>query len=133
MDYIKFRQLHYNSKKLLGLLLDIVLQIEDIIEKNGSDFELSKLFKAFIDNYKTSLPELFKKNQGKDFLVRHTKQLDSIISLMYKTVLRRVFGNYVPMRNSIPIAIVALGSYGREQLCVHSDIDLLIVYEKVAP
>ncbi len=111
--------------------MDIVLQIEDIIEKNGSDFELSKLFKAFIDNYKTSLPELFKKNQGKDFLVRHTKQLDSIISLMYKTVLRRVFGNYVPMRNSIPIAIVALGSYGREQLCVHSDIDLLIVYEKV--
>ncbi|MCW8895313.1 HD domain-containing protein [Sulfurimonas sp.] len=108
-----------------------MLQIEDIIEKNGSDFELSKLFKAYIDEYKTSLPELFTKNQGKDFLVRHTKQLDSIISLMYKTVLRRVFGNYIPMRNSIPIAIVALGSYGREQLCVHSDIDLLIVYEKV--
>ena len=111
--------------------MDIALQIEDIIEQNGSDFELSKLFKAYINEYKTSLPELFKKNQGKDFLVKHTKQLDSIISLMYKTILRRVFGNYIPMRNSIPIAIVALGSYGREQLCVHSDIDLLIVYEKV--
>lgn len=111
--------------------MDLVLKIEDIIEKNGSDFELSKLFKAFINEYKTSLSELFKKNQGKDFLVRHTKQLDSIISLMYKTVLRRVFGNYLPMRSSIPIAIVALGSYGREQLCVHSDIDLLIVYEKI--
>ena len=111
--------------------LDLVLRIEDIIEKNGSDFELSKLFKAFIKEYKTSLSELFKKNQGKDFLVRHTKQLDSVISLMYKTTLRRVFGNYLPMRSSIPIAIVALGSYGREQLCVHSDIDLLIVYEKV--
>ncbi len=111
--------------------MDIVLQIEDIIEKNGSDFELSKLFKAYINEYKTSLPELFKKNQGKDFLVKHTKQLDSIIALMYKTILRRVFGNYIPMRSSIPIAIVALGSYGREQLCVHSDIDLLIVYEKV--
>ncbi len=111
--------------------MDIQLQIEDIIEKNGSDFELSKLFKAYIKDYKESLPELFEKNQGKDFLVKHTKKLDSIISLMYKTVLRRVFGNYIPMRSSIPIAIVALGSYGREQLCVHSDIDLLIVYEDV--
>lgn len=111
--------------------MDILLQIEDIIEKNGSDFELSKLFKAYINEYKTSLPELFESSQGKDFLVKHTKKLDSIISLMYKTVLRRVFGNYLPMRSSIPIAIVALGSYGREQLCVHSDIDLLIVYEDV--
>lgn len=111
--------------------LDLILQIEDLIEKKGSDFELSKLFKAFIHEYKTSLDELFKKNQGKDFLVRHTKQLDSIITLMYKTVLRRIFGNYLPMRSSIPVAIAALGSYGREQLCVHSDVDLLIVYEKV--
>jgi [protein-PII] uridylyltransferase len=111
--------------------MDILLQIEDIIEKNGSDFELSKLFKQYIKEYKDSLHELFEKNQGKDFLVRHTKKLDSIIELMYKTVLRRTFGNYLPMRSSIPIAIVALGSYGREQLCVHSDIDLLIVYEDV--
>ena len=111
--------------------MDIVLQIEDIIEENGSDFELSKLFKSYIKEYKDSLPELFEMSQGKDFLVRHTKKLDSIISLMYTTILRRLFGNYMPMKSSIPIAIVALGSYGREQLCVHSDIDLLIVYEKV--
>jgi [protein-PII] uridylyltransferase len=111
--------------------VDIKLQIEDVIEQNGSDFELSKLFKEYIKEYKTSLPELFKSNQGKDFLVKHTKQLDSIIKLMYQTVLRRTFGNYLPMRNSIPISIVALGSYGREQLCVHSDIDLLIVYQDV--
>jgi [protein-PII] uridylyltransferase len=111
--------------------LNLLLEIENVIENNGSDFELSKLFKQYIKEYKESLPELFKQNQGKDFLVKHTKKLDSIIILMYKTVLRRLFGNYLPMRSQIPIAIVALGSYGREQLCVHSDIDLLIVYEKV--
>ncbi len=111
--------------------MDLLLEIENIIEKNGSDFELSKLFKVHIKEYKDSLPELFTKNQGKDFLVKHTKKLDNLISLMYKTVLRRSFGDYLPMRSSIPIAIVALGSYGREQLCVHSDIDLLIVYEDI--
>ena len=111
--------------------MDLLLQIENIIEKNGTDFELSKLFKQYIKEYKASLPELFEKKQGKDFLVRHTKKLDSIIELMYKTILRRMFDNYLPMRSSIPIAIVALGSYGREQLCVHSDIDLLIVYEEI--
>ncbi|MBL0708388.1 MAG: phosphohydrolase [Sulfurimonas sp.] len=111
--------------------MDILLQIEDIIEKNGSDFELSKLFKTYIKEYKNSLPQLFENSQGKDFLVKHTKKLDSVISLMYKVTLRRVFGNYLPMRGSIPIAIIALGSYGREQLCVHSDIDLLVAYEEV--
>jgi [protein-PII] uridylyltransferase len=111
--------------------LDLVLEIENVIEKKGTDFELSKLFKQYIKEYKSSLHELFESSQGKDFLVKHTKKLDSIISLMYKTILRRMFGNYLPMRNSIPITIVALGSYGREQLCVHSDIDLLIVYEEV--
>jgi [protein-PII] uridylyltransferase len=111
--------------------MSIVEQIEDLIEKNASDFEISKIFKAYISEYKASLPELFESNQGKDFLVKHTRALDTVISQMYKTVLRRSFGNYLPMRSSIPIAIVALGSYGREQLCVHSDIDLMIVYEEV--
>ncbi len=110
--------------------MDIILQIEDTIEKNGSDFELSKVFKQYIKEYKDSLPALFEKNQGKDFLVKHTKELDKIIALMYKTVLRRIFGIYVPMSTSVPLCIVALGSYGREQLCVHSDIDLMIVFAK---
>jgi len=62
--------------------LNLLLEIENIIEDNGSDFELSKLFKQYIKEYKESLPELFKSSQGKDFLVKHTKKLDSIIDLM---------------------------------------------------
>lgn len=111
--------------------MSISEQIEELIDNKGSDFQISKIFKSYITEYKSSLGTLFERNQGKDFLVIHTKTLDSIISLMYKTVLRRQFGNYLPMRSNIPIALIALGSYGREQLCVHSDIDLMIVYEKV--
>jgi len=110
--------------------MTLELQLEDLIESNASDFTLSKCFKIHINEYKDSLLTLFARNQGKDFLVTHTKKLDSILSLMYKTVLRRMFGHYLPMRGSIPIALIALGSYGREQLCVHSDIDLMMVYEK---
>jgi len=110
--------------------MDLAQQIEDLIENNAPDFEISKLFKQYIAEYKEGLNQLFEANQGKDFLVRHTKQLDHIIKTMYKIVLRKTFNEYVPMRNNIPIAFVALGSYGREQLCVHSDIDLMIVMEK---
>lgn len=108
--------------------MNIQIAIEDLLEKNAKDFEISKLFKTYIAEYNASLPELFESSQGKDFLVKHTKALDKIISLMYKTVLRRMFGNYLPMRGSVPIAVIALGSYGREQLSIHSDIDLMIVY-----
>ncbi|MFZ2967484.1 MAG: HD domain-containing protein [Sulfuricurvum sp.] len=110
--------------------MTLELQLEDLIESNASDFALSKCFKIHINEYKDSLLTLFERNQGKDFLVTHTKKLDFLISLMYKTVLRRMFGHYLPMRGNIPIALIALGSYGREQLCVHSDIDLMMVYEK---
>jgi len=110
--------------------MDLAQQIEDLIENNAQDFEISKLFKQYISEYKEGLNELFEANQGKDFLVRHTKQLDHIIKTMYKIVLRKTFNDYVPMRNNVPIAFIALGSYGREQLSVHSDIDLMIVMEK---
>ena len=110
--------------------MNIQIAIEDLLDKNAKDFEISKVFKQHINAYKASLPELFESSQGKDFLVKHTKRLDKIISLMYKTVLRQMFGNYLPMRSSIPIAVIALGSFGREQLSVHSDIDLMIVFRK---
>jgi len=110
--------------------MNIANRIEDLIEENAPDFEISKLFKEYINRYKEGLTDLFEANQGKDFLVRHTKQLDHIIKMMYKIVLRKTFNDYIPMRNNIPVTFIALGSYGREQLCVHSDIDLMIIYEE---
>jgi [protein-PII] uridylyltransferase len=87
--------------------------------------------KKDIKNYFENLEETFSNSGGKDFLVKHTKRIDDVIKLVYKVAQREMFGEYTPMKNSIPIALVALGSYGREQLCVYSDIDLMIVYKDI--
>jgi len=111
--------------------MDIEEIIEDLIDKNADDFEISKLIKEHIKSYLGSLNEIFVENQGKDFLVKHAKKIDQFIILIYKYTLRKYFGNYMPFVNSIPVVLVGMGSYGREELCVYSDIDLMVVYKDV--
>ena len=106
-------------------------KIEELIDTNADDFQISKIIREYIGNYLHSLDEIFVQNQGKDFLVKHTKTLDSFINIIYKYALRKYFGNYMPFVNNIPITLVAMGSYGREELCVYSDIDLMIVYKDI--
>ena len=106
-------------------------QIEELLYENAADFEIAKVLKQDIKLYFDTLEDTFSTSGGKDFLVKHTNKIDSILKLIYKVALRSMFGDYTPMKNSVPLALVALGSYGREQLCVHSDIDLMLVYKEV--
>ena len=106
-------------------------QIEELLYENAPDFEIAKVLKQEIKTYFDTLEETFATSGGKDFLVKHTKKIDSILKLIFKVAQREMFGDYAPMKNSIPLALVALGSYGREQLCVYSDIDLMIVYKEI--
>jgi len=106
-------------------------QIEELLYENAEDFEIAKVLKKDIKNYFGNLEESFANSGGKDFLVKHTERIDDVLKLVYKVAQREMFGDYVPMKNSIPIALVALGSYGREQLCVYSDIDLMFVYKDI--
>ena len=112
-------------------MVDLEEIIEDLIDKNANDFEISKVIKEHIKHYLSSLNEIFVENQGKDFLVKHTKRIDHFITIIYKYTLRKHFGNYMPFANAIPIVLVGMGSYGREELCVYSDIDLMVVYKAV--
>ena len=106
-------------------------EIETLLHQEATDFEIAKLLKKDIQEYFTTLEKSFLENNGKDFLVKHTRKIDTLIDLVYRIAMRSMFGTYMPMKSTLPITLLALGSYGREQLCVYSDIDLMIVYKEV--
>lgn len=106
-------------------------KIEELLYIKADDFKISKAIKEHIGHYLNSLDEIFIKNQGKDFLVKHTKTIDNFINIIYKYALRKYFGNYMPFSNSVPLLLIGMGSYGREELCIYSDIDLMIVYKNI--
>jgi len=111
-------------------LIQAQAEIEALLHSNAPDFEIAKILKKGIKSYFKTLEHSFANSKGKDFLYRHTKAFDTLLKVVYRVALRSSFGSYVPMKNTLPITLMALGSYGREQLCVHSDIDLMIVYKE---
>ena len=52
-------------------------------------------------------------------LGRYSDRVDDLIRQIYRAA---------RARTDAPVAVVALGGYGRRQLCMHSDIDLLFVF-----
>ena len=111
------------------MMTELNIKIEELISNKAEDFQIAKVIKQEIKRYLGSLDEIFIESSGKDFFVKHTKKIDGFIKVIYKYLLRKHFGIYLPMSNSIPITIVALGSYGREQLCVYSDIDIMVLFD----
>jgi len=110
---------------------DIKAQIETLMYEDAADFEISKVLKQDIKEYFGTLEQSFEESSGKGFLVKHTRKIDTIIQMVYKVAMRSMFDTYMPMKSTLPITLLALGSYGREQLCVYSDIDLMIVYKEI--
>ena len=55
---------------------------------------------------------------GRAALERHSDRVDALLRQLYTDA-------GVP---AVPVAIVALGGYGRRHLCLHSDIDLLVLF-----
>jgi [protein-PII] uridylyltransferase len=112
-------------------MIDLNIQIEELISNNATDFQISKIFKNYYKNYLDSIDTTVETTGGKDFFIKHTKHTDKFLILLYKYILRKNFASHQPMSTSIPISLIALGSYGREQLCIYSDIDIMILYENI--
>ena len=112
-------------------MIELTIQIEELISNNATDFQISKVFKTYYKNYLDSIDTTVETTGGKDFFIKHTKHTDKFLILLYKYILRKNFGSHQPMSSSVPISLIALGSYGREQLCIYSDIDIMILYENV--
>lgn len=106
-------------------------ELHELINALEVSPEIPKLFKRDINTYLSGLNDEFEATLGRAFMYRHTRQLDQFLTHMYKYALYTHFGNYLPLTTQIPLVLCALGSYGREQLSVHSDVDLMIVFQEV--
>jgi len=69
--------------------------------------------------------------QGKapDFLKQHARALDDYFREAFES---SMVGPRMDISKN-PYAIIALGGYGREEQCLHSDVDLLFLFKKKVP
>ncbi len=86
--------------------------------------------KEITDKYANGLKKLkeeyFKKPSGRRFAKRHSDIVDAIITDLYNKALDN-HGRKIST-DLKDIAIIALGSYGRRELCPFSDIDLMVLH-----
>ena len=71
----------------------------------------------------------FLKRKSPDFIKRHAQVLDDYFFESFES--SRV-GPKMEMEKN-PYAIIALGGYGRKEQFIHSDVDLLFLFEKYVP
>jgi len=70
----------------------------------------------------------FISGKERSFMKRHSRILNDYFMEKFKSSM------VVPeIIDKNPYAIIALGGYGREEQCIHSDVDLLFLFEKNVP
>ncbi|MCF8068254.1 MAG: [protein-PII] uridylyltransferase [Desulfobacterales bacterium] len=98
-----------------------------VSEKNGK----ISLSPAAADLYtgKARLIKQFLKGSVSDFLLEHTRLMDNYFRERYE---KSVVGPFIDISKK-PYVVIALGGYGREEQCVHSDVDVLFLFDQAVP
>lgn len=66
---------------------------------------------------------------GDDFC----RELSGLFDRYFRSRLREIWPAGNPAPEESPFAVVAVGGYGRRELCLRSDVDILLVYERRIP
>ena len=77
--------------------------------------------KSRLDEARTTvIAETERARAGLAALARYSREVDEIIGRIYESA---------RPETDTPVALLAIGGYGRRQLCLHSDIDLMVVFD----
>ncbi len=104
----------------------------DSDKKNPQKFYLEfkkRALEVVTEESKKLLDETLKSNNSCLLLLKRTALVDTIVLAAFQTAVW--FHNYLTQKNidakEVPVAIVARGGYGREEMYFQSDVDLQIV------
>ena len=111
-----------SKKKFKSLMID---SLELISGKTTQDY--LSYFKEF---YIEQNQHLISTNQSGFENVHKRSLLIDMLIKQIKTVAEHEFSEKHPTEQFDDIAIVALGGYGREELCVNSDIDVMFLFRR---
>ena len=107
----------HNNKQKVN---DTVLQVREQQLANASKM-LRKRRQQLLDD--------FLEGKKMDFLLQHTRILDDYFCQTFE---HSIVGPRIGISKN-PYAIIALGGYGREEQCLHSDVDLLLLFKDHVP
>ena len=90
---------------------------------------MNKLDSQQLIEKRKTLIDLFLKKRKPEFLLSFAEILDEYF--------QNVFGKSDAAKTMVisgnPVVLIALGGYGRQEQCIHSDVDLLLLFEKKIP